>query len=376
MPEPAAAVNLVGVTKCYGTKTALAGVDLTIEPGTFCVLLGPSGSGKTTVLRCIAGIEAVTSGRVSINGRLVGDGTAHRPPEQRQLAMVFQDYALWPHLTVLANVAFALGRKHLGRDERTKRAGRMLERVGLSHLAGRYPGELSGGEQQRVALARALVAETGLVLFDEPLSNLDADLRERMRLEIATLTRDIGATSVYITHDQAEAFALADRVGVLSDGLLVQIGPPEDVYHRPASAFVARFTGLAGEIDVAVEGPGPDVETRRVRPTGMAPGADAIVARRPPDGADPSGHGTLLIRPAGVSLVAPDHAERHLDAVVVDAAYRGRGYDHALLLTNGSQLVGIHDEHRWARGSHVGVLLAGSGCLLFPAHSNGKDRAS
>ncbi|MGH9121328.1 MAG: ABC transporter ATP-binding protein, partial [Acidimicrobiales bacterium] len=204
----APAVGLSAATKVFGSKVALDAVDLTVAAGTFCVLLGPSGSGKTTLLRCVAGIERITSGQVTIGGRVVADGKLHLPPDQRELAMVFQDYALWPHLSVERNVAFALRRRHLPRPEVDKRTRQMLERVGLGALAGRYPNELSGGEQQRSALARAMVASTGLLLFDEPLSNLDADLRERLRLEIATLTRDSGATSLYITHDQAEAFAL------------------------------------------------------------------------------------------------------------------------------------------------------------------------
>ncbi|HLI00608.1 MAG TPA: ABC transporter ATP-binding protein, partial [Acidimicrobiales bacterium] len=269
-----AAIAVEEVTKQFGAKTALDHVSLDVPAGSFCVLLGPSGSGKTTLLRCLAGIERLTSGRLTLGGRLVADGAAHRPPEQRDLAMVFQDYALWPHLTAARNVEFALGRRPLSRARKAQDARRMLERVGLGHLADRYPNELSGGEQQRVALARALVGSTSVLLFDEPLSNLDADLRERMRIEISTLARDSGATSVYITHDQSEAFALADQIGVLSNGKLVQMDAPETVYHHPADPFVARFTGLAGELDVVIDGP-----------------AD-------PDGLDPDGRPRLRVRPS------------------------------------------------------------------------------
>jgi iron(III) transport system ATP-binding protein len=366
-----AAVEVTVARKHFGAKVALDGIDLSVTPGSFCVLLGPSGSGKSTLLRCIAGIERLTSGRVSIGGRLVADGAAHRPPEQRGLAMVFQDYALWPHLTVTQNVEFALGRHSLAKREPAARARRMLERVGLGHLAHRYPNELSGGEQQRVALARALVADTGVLLFDEPLSNLDADLRERMRLEIATLARGSGATSIYITHDQAEAFALADTIGVLSDGRLVQVGAPEAIYHRPATPFVARFTGLAGELPVVVTGPprradsgAPVVPVRPVH-AGSDDGAQLLASV--PGGGAPSGEATALIRPAGVQLLAPGHPGRHLEALVLDSAYRGRGYDHALVVADGTQLMGIHDERRWQRGDHVGVRLSASACLLFAA---------
>jgi iron(III) transport system ATP-binding protein len=366
-----AAVELAGATKHYGDKVALAGVDLRVPAGSFCVLLGPSGSGKTTLLRCVAGIERLTSGRITIGGRLVADGPAHRPPEQRELAMVFQDYALWPHLSALRNVAFALERRSLPKRQITIAAQQMLDRVGLGHLAGRYPNELSGGEQQRVALARALVAGTGVLLFDEPLSNLDADLRERMRIEIGTLARESGATSIYITHDQSEAFALADRIGVLCDGRLVQLGPPEEVYHRPATPFVARFTGLAGELPVRVVADGAAGAGVAVR----AAGADSedtppIAATAPPGGCQHR-DGTLLIRPAGVRLLPPGHPHRHLDGVVLDAAYRGRGYDHALVVGQGTRLVGIHDERRWERGDRVGIALTTNGCLLFPPEAGG-----
>ena len=253
MAEP---ISITSLTKTYpgSSVPALKSVSLDVAPGSFLVLLGPSGSGKTTLLRCLAGIERIDRGSLSIGSRVVADGRTHVPPEQRDLSMVFQDYALWPHLTALDNVAFALRRRLLSRASCRGRALEMLSRVGLAEFARRYPNELSGGQQQRVALARALIADTGLILCDEPLSNLDADLRERMRVEISALVREAGATTVYITHDQAEAFALADVVGVLEAGELVQAGSPEDVYHHPATPFVARFTGLAGELPVRVTG--------------------------------------------------------------------------------------------------------------------------
>jgi ABC-type Fe3+/spermidine/putrescine transport system ATPase subunit len=365
-----AAVDVTDARKEFGAKVALDGVDLAVPAGAFCVLLGPSGSGKTTLLRCTAGIERLSSGRIAVGGRLVGDGATHLPPEKRNLSMVFQDYALWPHLTAARNVGFALGRAGLGRRDAAVRARSMLERVGLGHLAERYPNELSGGEQQRVALARALVAGTGLLLFDEPLSNLDADLRERMRIEIGTLARESGATSIYITHDQAEAFALADMIGVLEQGRLVQVGAPEDVYHHPADPFVARFTGLAGELPVVVsdagwvdEGGGHLVAVRPELP-GHA-GTRDITARLQA-GPPPGVQATLFVRPAGVQLLPAGHPDRHLDAVVLDSAYRGRGYDHALDVGAGRQLVGVHDERRWGRGGAVAVRLAPAACLLFP----------
>jgi ABC-type Fe3+/spermidine/putrescine transport system ATPase subunit len=216
-------IEVRGLHKRYGAKEAVAGVDLTIDPGTFLVLLGPSGSGKSTLVRCLAGIERVSAGRISFGGAEVDGPDRYLPPERRDLAMVFQDFALWPHLTAEDNVAFALKRRRLPSATRRAVARDALRRVGLADLHQRYPGQLSGGEQQRVALARALVARPGLLLFDEPLSNLDADRRERLRVDIGTMVREQGATAVYITHDQAEAFALADTVGVLSAGRLVQL---------------------------------------------------------------------------------------------------------------------------------------------------------
>lgn len=360
-----------GAVKRFGPKTALDGVDLSVAAGSVFVLLGPSGSGKTTLLRSVAGIERLTAGRIDIGERTVADGPLHLPPERRDLAMVFQDYALWPHLSAVHNVAFALGRRRLGRAEAVRRARGMLERVGLGHLAERYPNELSGGEQQRVALARALVGETGLLLFDEPLSNLDADLRERMRLEISTLVRDSGATALYITHDQSEAFALADTMGVLDQGRLVQVGPPEAVYHRPASPFVARFTGLAGEIPVHLEATVPgDEPSVAVRPSSGGRDCPPIVAPAP-TAVPTGGEGVLLVRPAAVRLLPGDDPVRQLRGMVLDAAYRGRGYDHAVLLECGSQLVGVHDTRRWARGDAVGVALAPTGTILFDAAACG-----
>ena len=224
-------ISVEELTKVYpGGNQALAGLSLSVAPGSFVVLLGPSGSGKTTLLRCLAGIERITAGRISIGPVTVADVRAHLAPDRRDLSMVFQDYALWPHLTVRDNVAFALRRRKLPRTQVQDRAATMLDRVGLGALASRYPNELSGGEQQRVALARALIADTGLILCDEPLSNLDADLRERMRVEISALVREAAATTIYITHDQAEAFALADRVGVLEQAGWSRRGPGGDLH--------------------------------------------------------------------------------------------------------------------------------------------------
>jgi iron(III) transport system ATP-binding protein len=368
------AITITALGKTYpGGNEALRAVSLEVEPGSFLVLLGPSGSGKTTLLRCLAGIERVTSGRIVIGQRTVADGRTHLPPDQRDLSMVFQDYALWPHLSARDNVAFALRRRHLPKAQCRSRADQMLGRVGLGPLADRYPNELSGGEQQRVALARALIADTGLILCDEPLSNLDADLRERMRVEISALVREAAATTVYITHDQAEAFALADKVGVLERGRLVQAGTPEEIYTRPATPFVARFTGLAGELPVRVRERNPD-GTILVEP--VLAGAAPFLAHPPLAHLDrnlQAGQDALMmIRPTGVKLYAngsgrPGASQpHHLSGRVADVAFRGRGYEHAIDINENTRLTGVFARARAARGDTVGLRLDPAGCHVFP----------
>jgi iron(III) transport system ATP-binding protein len=363
-------ISIASLTKTYpgGAAPALKAVSLDVAPGTFLVLLGPSGSGKTTLLRCLAGIERIDSGTIAIGSRTVTDGRSHVPPEQRDLSMVFQDYALWPHLNVLDNVAFALRRRHLPKAECRSGAAVMLERVGLADFARRYPNELSGGQQQRVALARALIADTGLILCDEPLSNLDADLRERMRVEISSLVREAGATTVYITHDQAEAFALADVIGVLEEGVLVQSGSPEEVYTRPATPFVARFTGLAGELPVRVAGHGSDGGLELIA-AGAADGAARLPPLRPAgtSGLKPGDDALLAIRPTGIVLLPAAGETPHLTGRVADVAFRGRGYEHAIDLPGLGRLTGVFARHRAQRGDSVGMRLDPDGCHLFPA---------
>jgi iron(III) transport system ATP-binding protein len=361
-------ITIDGVGKVYpGGNCALDDVSLDIEPGTVVVLLGPSGSGKTTLLRCLAGIERVSSGRLILGGTTVADGAFHVPPEHRNLSMVFQDFALWPHMVARDNVAFALKRHGVARHDARSRAIEMLERVGLGGLGERYPTELSGGEQQRVALARALIGDTGLVLCDEPLSNLDADLRERMRVEISSLVRLAGATTVYITHDQAEAFALADKVGVLEHGRLVQFGNPEEIYTQPATPFVARFTGLAGELGVKICSVAHDHETVEVEALTHASGHGFCA--RVGSGGLSGGVGTLMIRPAAVHICSCDDDQCHLLGRVTDVAFRGRGYEHAVDLDGGAQIHGVFSETRVGRGESVGLRLDTAGCFVFSSNT-------
>ena len=349
-------VEIKGASKHYGALKALNNFDLTIEPGTFTVLLGPSGSGKSTLIRSIAGIERLDSGRITFGDRVVADNGFHMAPEKRDLAMVFQDYALWPHMTAFENVAYALKRRNLDTTESNRRVNEALERVGLSAKGPNYPFQLSGGEQQRVALARAIVGRPSLLLFDEPLSNLDADLRERLRVEIATLTREIGATACYITHDQSEAFALADQIGVLRAGELQQIAAPEEIYRTPANRFVASFTGISGSFQgTVVEANGHKVE--------VALGKRRIECRAPAflkvgDAVE------VLVRPSATSF--KDRNSNSLPATVLDVAYRGRGYEHVVECDFGV-ISSVFDSDSNARGSKVDIYIDPHHCLAFPS---------
>ena len=236
-------VHLKGLTRSFGAFKAVDNVDLEIRDGEFVSLLGPSGCGKTTTLRMIAGFTDPSAGTIEIDGRELSSASGSLPPEKRGMSMIFQSYAIWPNMTVAQNVGFGLEIRKIPTDQAKKRIAEVLDVVQMGHLANRYPAELSGGQQQRVALARAIVVNPAVLLLDEPLSNLDANLREEMRFEIRRLHDEHRRTTVYVTHDQSEAMTTADVIVVMSNGVIEQAGSPEDVYRRPASEFVARFIG-------------------------------------------------------------------------------------------------------------------------------------
>jgi iron(III) transport system ATP-binding protein len=316
-----ALLELSHVTRRYAADrpAAVDGLSFSLERGLIVALLGPSGCGKTTTLRIIAGFEAPDAGRIAIGGRLMasGDGRATVPPEERSVGVVFQDYALFPHLTVEDNVGFGLSR--LGRAERRSRVGQILELVGLGEFGARYPHELSGGQQQRVAVARALAPGPALILLDEPFSNLDADLRAQMRDEVEKVLRATGTTTVFVTHDQEEAFTIADEVGVLNQGRLEQLGPPETIYHRPATPFVAEFVGAADFL------PGIITSEGIVTEIGVFGNLEAR---------EPGEKVKVMIRPDDVTFVPDERGE----AVIVRRYFRGSENLYCLGLPSGHRV--------------------------------------
>jgi iron(III) transport system ATP-binding protein len=270
---------------------AIDDVSITVAEGEFVVLLGPSGCGKTTLLRSIAGLERPDAGEIDLHDRTVysAERGVNLPPERRGVSMIFQSYALWPHMSAFDNIAYPLRSRRVSKAETAVRANRALEIVGIADLGRQYPSQLSGGQQQRVALARAIVANDNLVLFDEPLSNVDAKVREQLRLELLSMQREIGFAALYVTHDQIEAMELANRIAVMRLGKIAQLGAPRDVYERPATRYVANFLGTANEIPGRVEttGAAMEVQTNLGRAhagawaDGVALGDECVLVFRP-----------------------------------------------------------------------------------------------
>jgi iron(III) transport system ATP-binding protein len=295
-------VTLKELSKRYGDVGAVQGLSLTVEPGELVALLGPSGCGKTTTLRLVAGFLAPEAGEIWVGDRCLSSAASVVPPERRRMAMIFQSYALWPHMTVAQNVAYGLRFKRgLSRADRDHRVREILRVVQLAGYESRYPAELSGGQQQRVAVARALVIEPEILLLDEPLSNLDANLREEMRFEIRRLHEAFGITTLYVTHDQAEAMVISDRIAVLEHGRVAQVGTADEIFSKPRTRFVAEFIGRTNVIEGVAESSHTLARGRlRLRVGwGLTPGARVTVSVRPHDivlapaaGAEPGSRAT------------------------------------------------------------------------------------
>ncbi len=318
-------VTIAGVSKFFGQVRALHDVNLEIADGELFFLLGPSGCGKTTLLRCIGGFESVSGGQIMLNG----EDVASRPANERNTAMVFQGYALWPHMTVAENVAFGLEMRKVPKDERERRVREALQRVQIEHLRQRKPNELSGGQQQRVALARTLVVEPGCLLLDEPLANLDAKLRRDMRREIRRLCKDSGLTGIYVTHDRQEALSMADRVAVLKDGVVEQVATPQDLYRRPASAFIANFIGETNFVSGTIKersATGVLVET----PCGL------IRSSLSPEWAREGQDVLLSLRPEALSI--GEGGDNTLSAVLRESTYLGEIANHVAEVAGGVEL--------------------------------------
>jgi len=343
-------VNLLeveGLRHGYNGHEVVRDLDFTLARGTIGCLLGPSGCGKTTVLRCIAGFEALRAGSIRLNGVLVSGPGMMLPPERRRIGMVFQDYALFPHLPVEQNIAFGLSA--LPRGERESRVREMAALVSLSGVLGQFPHELSGGQQQRVALARALAPRPDLLLLDEPFSNLDVDLRERLSLEVRDIIKASGATAVLVTHDQHEAFAMADEIGVMHEGRIQQWDSAYNLYHRPANRFVADFVGQGVFLPAKVLN-SRQVEIELGLLEGDIPSACQI-------GCDACGKGCLtdiLLRPDDVlhDDAAPTRAE------VVHKAFRGAEILYTLRLDSGRKVLAmVPSHHNHALGERIGIRL-------------------
>lgn len=354
-------LRLVDVTKHFGAEApAVAGVSLALARGEALVLLGPSGCGKTTTLRMVAGFERPDTGSIVLDDRVLADERRFVPPERRGMAVVFQGYALWPHMTVADNVGFG-PRLRNGRRDVASRVDAALELVRLAGLSQRYPHELSGGQQQRVALARALVVQPEVLLLDEPLSNLDTQLREDMRFEIKRLQRELKQTMIYVTHDQAEALSLADRVAVMNEGRIEQMGPPEHLYRRPRTRYVARALGPTNILPARIaESAGAG--RRRVLVFGRCPVELETSAASGDDVA-------ISVRPGAVVVGEPSDEDASMPATVTEALFLGDTVQYVLDIPgHGSPVRALgHGPARFGVGDPVGVQFGADASAVLDA---------
>ncbi len=321
-------LRLSGISKRFGDVTVVDRLDLTLRNGEFVSLLGPSGCGKTTTLRMIAGFIVPTAGTIELDGKRLSSQYETLPPEKRRMSMIFQSYALWPNMTVEQNVAFGLKMRKVPKDEMRRRTAEILDVVRLSQLATRYPNELSGGQQQRVSLARALVVKPEVLLLDEPLSNLDANLREEMRGEIRRLHNEFGITSIYVTHDQAEAMTTSDRIAIMSEGRIEQIDDPLTLYTRPKTRYVAEFIGRSNILDGQVRGGGVSFS-----------GFDVPIARLGVKGTIATNIFSLRSQNIGLHAAQPENGDSIvLPGSIVDRSFLGETWDYSLRVTDAMSL--------------------------------------
>ncbi|MBX9895810.1 MAG: ABC transporter ATP-binding protein [Nitrosomonas sp.] len=344
-----ALLQLINIRQAYGAQGVIHDLSLTLQQGQIGCLLGPSGCGKTTALRCIAGFEPVSAGEILLNGVCVSSSGHLVPPERRQIGMVFQDYALFPHLDVAANIGFGLHR--LTKNEREQRVEEMLHVVHLASVAKKYPHELSGGQQQRVALARALAPKPALLLLDEPFSNLDVSLRERLSMEVREILKQQKITAILVTHDQAEAFAIADEIGVMSHGAMQQWDTAFNLYHHPANRFVADFIGQGVFVTGTVKNP-QQVEIEL-----------GVIAGEIPSHCAPGDRVEVLLRPDDV--VHDDTSP--LQAVIVSKAFRGAEILYTLRLAGGARILAlVPSHHNHPIGEKIGIKLETHHLVVFP----------
>ena len=353
-------LRIRGLTKRFGEMTALQNFDLDVEGGEFISLLGPSGCGKTTALNCLAGLLEPDAGEIELDGKSV----VRTPPERRRFGMVFQNYALFPHLTVGRNVAFGLEMQRLPKAQVRERVDRVLALVRLQEQRDKHPAQLSGGQQQRIAIARAIVTEPRLLLMDEPLSNLDAKLRQEMRTEIRRIHQALGLTTIYVTHDQEEALSLSDRIVLMRHGVIRQVGTPREVYIEPASAYAANFLGARNLLPVRIAAVAEEVqvETR-----------SGIVLRGTPRGSFSAGDEAIAsIRPEDVALLAHgDGGDNTFPGAVVTVEFLGRGIEVSVRSGLAEEVVARTDD-LWRQGDSVALRFPPERLLVFPAEDPGE----